>query len=271
MASFSSNAVHAAPPRRPSHLPRMASDAALQLVKRHPLQRLPSPSRGMSALLHSLVLCSFAYSFDYLVRHPNPFNDSYGWHMQFLTIIGLSLATATFAVGLLADLTLSHRLFVLKNTLSVASAPMECLISLLYWGLRAIDQKLVLPDWAPRISLGADLSFHAIPALALVIDLLFFSPPYTIAFLPALALSSAIAAGYWFWVETCASANGFYPYPIFDILDTPQRAGLFAFAALIMGISTVMLRGMYLQVNGRGEGAPGLARPKERSGNVKGE
>ena len=65
-------------------------------------------------------------------------NYSYGWHMQYLTIIGLSLSTATFAVGLLADLTLSHRLFQIKNTLSVASAPMECLISLLYWGLRAV-------------------------------------------------------------------------------------------------------------------------------------
>ena len=65
-------------------------------------------------------------------------NDSYGWHMQYLTIIGLSLATATFTVGLLADITMNSTLFQIKNALSVASAPMECLISLLYWGLRAV-------------------------------------------------------------------------------------------------------------------------------------
>lgn len=59
--------------------------------------------------------------------------------MQYLTIIGLSLATATFAVGLLADLTGSSVLFQAKNALSVASAPMEVLISLLYWGLRAVS------------------------------------------------------------------------------------------------------------------------------------
>ena len=41
-------------------------------------------------------------------------------------------------MGLLADVTLSRRLFAVKNTLSVASAPMECLISILYWGLRAV-------------------------------------------------------------------------------------------------------------------------------------
>ena len=58
--------------------------------------------------------------------------------MQYLTIIGLSLATATFAVGLLADITLNHALFQVKNALSVASAPMEVLISLLYWSLRAV-------------------------------------------------------------------------------------------------------------------------------------
>lgn len=128
-------------------------------------------------------------------------------------------------MGLLADLTLSHRLFQMKNILSVASAPMECLISLLYWGLRAIDPKLVLPDWAPPLALSADLSFHAMPAISLVIDLLFFSPPYTIAFLPALGLSGCIAFGYWFWIERCYQFNEFYPYPIFEMLDTTQRVG----------------------------------------------
>lgn len=98
-----------------------------------------APKRTASAiLLHSLGLVSFAYSFRHLVSNPNPVNDSYGWHFQFLTILGLALATATFVVGLLADLTVSHTLFSIKNALSMASAPMECLISLLYWGLRAV-------------------------------------------------------------------------------------------------------------------------------------
>ena len=45
----------------------------------------------------------------------------------------------TFATGLLADLTMSRRLFVLKNVLSVGSAPMEVLISVLYWTLRTVS------------------------------------------------------------------------------------------------------------------------------------
>lgn len=70
-----------------------------------------------------------------------------------------------------------------------------------------------------------DLSFHAVPSLALVIDLLFFSPPYAIAFLPALALSGCIAFGYWFWIERCYQFNNFYPYPLFEILGTAERVG----------------------------------------------
>ncbi|KAK3697198.1 hypothetical protein LTR37_017599 [Vermiconidia calcicola] len=193
--------------------------------------------------------------------------------MQYLTIIGLSLATATFAIGLLADITMSSTLFKVKNTLSVASAPMECLISLLYWSLRAIDVKLVLPDWAPPLPLSADLSFHAVPSLTLVIDLLFFSPPYTIAFLPALALSGFIAFGYWFWIERCYQVNNFYPYPLFEILSTPQRIGLFATSALLMTLATSTLIWLYGFVNGKDvkETGTGNAAKKMRSGNVKGE
>ncbi|KAF2480817.1 FAR-17a/AIG1-like protein [Neohortaea acidophila] len=246
--------------------------ATAGLVRRHPLQRLPAPSRGASAILHSLGLASFAYSFSWLVRNPNPVNDSYGWHMQYLTIIGLSLAAATFTVALLADITDSHTLFKIKNALAVASAPMECLISLLYWTLRAIDESLVLPDWAEPLPLHTDFSFHAIPALALVIDILFFSPPYTIAVLPALALSGCIAFGYWVWIERCYQFNQFYPYPLFEILSTPQRVGLFASSALLMTGVTMLLISLYGLLNGRDTIiSNGGATRKMRSGNVKGE
>jgi len=73
--------------------------------------------------------------------------------------------------------------------------------------------------------MSVDLSFHAVPALALVADLLFFSPPYTVAFLPAFGLSSCIAFGYWLWIERCYHYNRFYPYPLFTVLDTTQRIG----------------------------------------------
>jgi hypothetical protein len=172
-------------------------------------------------------------------------NESYGWHFQYLTIIGLMLATLTFTAGALADLTLSPRLFHIKNLLSMCSAPLECLISTLYWGLRAIDPKLVVPeelelDFMPgmcptshshavfelgtpkfpfravRIFLSSalisrtDVGFHMIPSLLLVLDILFLSPPWTITPIPAIGLSAVIAFAYWIWIELCYQNNGWY-------------------------------------------------------------
>ena len=161
-----------------------------------------------------------------------------------------------------------------------------------------IDPKLVLPDWAPPLPFHTDLSFHAIPSLTLVTDLLFFSPPYTIAFLPALALSGCIAFGYWFWIERCYQFNHFYPYPIFGILNATQRAGwvhgartdfwrtradhthsLFGLSALLMTLSTALLVWLYGIVNGKEmkelndikDMANGDLTNNMRSGNVKGD
>ncbi|KAI9369301.1 hypothetical protein BJX61DRAFT_536522 [Aspergillus egyptiacus] len=207
-----------------------------QITKMHPLQRLPSPSRGFSALVHASGLASFIWSFKY--------NEAYGWHFQYLTVIGLSLATITFAVGLLADITLSARLFLLKNLLSICSAPMEVLISILYWGLRLVN-----------------ISFHAIPSIVFLIDLLFLSPPWTISIGPALGLSGTIAVGYWFWVERCFQHNGWYPYPIFEQVPFEGRIGLFALSAVVMALSTATLKWLYGRVNGFGTPAKPHARP----------
>ena len=127
---------------------------------------------------------------------------------------------------------------------------MALLITLLYWSLRFVDVDLVLPSWAPRLDLGTDLGFHAVPALGLVVDLLFFSPPYTIAALPALGLSSGIAVAYWFWVEACFRHNGFFPYPIFDEVGYYGRVGLFVGSAGVMTVSLLCLKWVYGRVNG---------------------
>lgn len=72
-------------------------------------------------------------------------NQAYGWHFQYLTVIGLSLSTLTFAVALLADITSSRRLFLIKNILSICSAPLEVVISVLYWGLRLVSNSMRYP------------------------------------------------------------------------------------------------------------------------------
>jgi hypothetical protein len=178
-----------------------------KLMSRHPLQRLSSPSRSISALIHTLGIISFSLSYKYLTDFPTHINASYGWHYQYLTIIGLTIAHITFIFGLLADITLSPTLFLIKNSLALCSAPLEVLISILYWGISAVDKTLLVP---PEIFIdpAADIGFHAMPAILLVIDLLFLSPPWTIHALPAMGLSSVLAVSYWAWVEHCYKHNG---------------------------------------------------------------
>jgi hypothetical protein len=170
--------------------------------------------------------------------------------MQYLTILGLSLATVTFSVGLLADATLSPRLFSVKNALALTGTPMEVLISLLYWGLRAIDPKLVMPEWAPPLELHADLSFHLLPTLYLLTDTLLLSPPRTISLRNSLLVSLAIALSYWYWIELCYQHNGFYPYPIFAAVGYIGRVGLFVGSAVIMTAVGATLGWGYSIING---------------------
>jgi len=225
---------------------RTASD---YLIRKHPLQRVYSPSRGLSALVHILGLASFVSSFKFIIDHPNFASEAYGWHFQFLTIIGLALSTFTFGVGILADITFSRRLFLLKNMLSVCSAPLEVLVSILYWTLKAIDERLVVPPEA-GVPLSADLGFHLVPSVVMLLDLLLLSPPWTITIVPALGISSTIAFGYWFWIELCYANNGWYPYPIFEMLPTSGRIALFSGSAIIMALNTVTLKWLYGRLNG---------------------
>ncbi|OWY43466.1 far-17a aig1-like protein [Alternaria alternata] len=164
--------------------------------RRHPLQRFDSPSKGFSGALHVAGLISFYSSFKFLVDNPNIFNLSFGWHLQFLTIIGLSLSTVTFIFGLIADLTstalskspslnsdppavaLSEHLFRFKNYLALVAAPIEVTISVLYWTLKAIDGKLLVPPDLPLPPAIYDLGFHLVPAVVLTLDYVLLSPPW---------------------------------------------------------------------------------------------
>jgi hypothetical protein len=131
----------------------------------------------------------------------NPHSSSaYGWHFQYLTIIGLLVSTLTYISAFIADIFDVPLLFSLKNTLSICSAPLEILISVLYWSIRAVDPELVVPKEL-ELPLGVDLGFHLAPAVFLLVDLLAFSPPWRVGVREALGLSAGIACAYWAWIE----------------------------------------------------------------------
>ncbi|KAF2645820.1 integral membrane protein-like protein [Massarina eburnea CBS 473.64] len=223
---------------------------------RHPLQRLNSPSKGISAAVHAIGLVSFSTSFKFLVDNPNAITISFGWHFQYLTILGISISTLCFTSGLIADITNSRTLFKVKNYLALVAAPIEVLICILYWGLRAIDDGLVIPPDVPMLALVDDVGFHLTPAVLLTVDTLFLSPPWPThplspnASLITLLTSTTIAFLYWFWIELCYTRNGFYPYPIFTLLSTAQRVILFAGSGVAMWGIGAGLRQIYRSLNG---------------------
>ena len=97
----------------------------------------------------------------------------------------------------------------------------------------------------------ADLSFHLFPPLFLSVDFLLLSPPWTITARNAMALSTTLAFGYWFWVEQCYKHNGYYPYPLFDQVSLAGRIGLFILSATVMTGSTITLKLLYAAMNGK--------------------
>ncbi|KAL9597400.1 MAG: hypothetical protein Q9219_005153 [cf. Caloplaca sp. 3 TL-2023] len=176
-------------------------------------------------------------------------NDAYGWHFQYLTIIGLALATIAFFFGSLADVTSSYRLMRYKNAFSLVATPLEVLISILYGSLVSVDKELVIPKEF-QLGLLPDIGFHAVPALVLTVDYLLLSPPWKITFRQSVILSIAFAVAYWLWVEQCYRHNGWYPYPIFEALNTPQRMILFCMSGFLMAGSTEALKLLYGIING---------------------
>jgi hypothetical protein len=133
---------------------------------------------------------------------------------------------------------------------------MEITITILYWTLKAIDPALVVPPHLPMPPFIYDLGFHFVPSVVLSIDAIFLSPPWPTrpmnpqAPLFTLAMSTVVAFLYWIWIEVCFAQNGFYPYPLFELLTTYQRIGLFVVSGVVMWVVGGVLRAAYAWANG---------------------
>ena len=103
-----------------------------------------------------------------------------------------------------------------------------------------MDPRLVVPEEFV-LPLPVDLSFHLLPTLFLLVDALLLSPPWKIRPLAALGLSATLAVAYWIWVEICHEENGFYPYPLFDVVGREGRMGVFAGSAVLLAAGTLEL------------------------------
>ncbi|KAK4687737.1 hypothetical protein P7C73_g2395, partial [Tremellales sp. Uapishka_1] len=167
----------------------------------------------------------------------------YGGFFQFLTINGLLVAGLAMAFGGLGDVLPNVKsLRSIKRFFLLSALPVEITISAIYWPIIIFAPSLMLPSTEPsaesdglfRIPLWMDLSMHAVPAIALVIDFFAiepkFLPPVSNQYAPVLALSWG--AIYSTWVEHCASINGRFPYPFLTMSDLPGRIAIYIGASV---------------------------------------
>lgn len=166
----------------------------------------PAP-RSISTVVHTTGLALFAASFSWLSGHTNPVHEGFGGAFQFLTFIALALSTATFSVGLLADLWPSRRLSSLKYMLSLCCAPLDVFLTVFYWPIRMADKSFVMAP-GHEVPFIPDFGFHAVPAIFLTLDVMLLAPAWTVDASSATALGSLVAFSYWGWVEYCFSQNG---------------------------------------------------------------
>ncbi|BGP38322.1 hypothetical protein JCM10450v2_002268 [Rhodotorula kratochvilovae] len=238
----------------------------------HPLSRSP-----LALLLHLVALASLSWAFQQLFL-PGPMSDfmdqmPVGGRWQYLTILSLAASWLTFAFSLAHDLVPLALFSRLKTTLAILAVPVEGLVAALYWSLTLYDPSLLSPAVAPgesplRLPLSLDLALHALPALFLWLDFLFFSPPFPARAHPALIAATATGA-YCAWMEYCAKGNGRYPYPMLDTMPPLARLAFYAAQVPVLIALFGAANGVHRFVRGSGDAAPeaeGVRRAERKVG-----
>lgn len=175
----------------------------------------PNHSTVLAIGWHILALAAFTFAFQSLDGLSDisgiDIESQFGGHYQFLTNLGLWISRLGMLLALLTDFFPQvQRLKMLKMSTCVATLPVETLITMLYWSIVHINPDLLIPPkkmidpnnpaqfiWQTvRIPLHIDLSLHAAPALFLLVDYLFFSPPFPSSIKPT-AISATATIAYW--------------------------------------------------------------------------
>ncbi|KAK9463010.1 FAR-17a/AIG1-like protein [Lipomyces oligophaga] len=205
---------------------------------------------SFQSALYAASACTFNYGLTKVLTLESPINSSYGGHFQFLTIIGLTASYITVTFGFLGLIVGSKTCLSIKNKIQQLTLPCEVLISLLYGGIYAYDRELLIPKAVNVfLPLHVDFALHGAPALFLLTDFFLYADKWPKQSLPTLILYSILGVAYWFWVHKAYSVNGYFPYPLFSVVDTKGRAMIFVVSILIMFGIYLTLRSMKAAVS----------------------
>ncbi|KAI8142188.1 FAR-17a/AIG1-like protein [Fennellomyces sp. T-0311] len=176
-------------------------------------------------LLNIIGLASNGYGFSFVLT-AFPAEIGYGGIFQFLTIIGLTLATVTFALKVIRFL-IPGALGAVYKSIAYIATPMEGLISLLYWPMILYSKDLLQHEEIPFVlPLPLDMSLHLWPAVLLWIDFLVFDVDFQRSKLHVGAIY-VFTIFYLGWTSYCFARNGFWAYPFLSEFSTMGRATFF--------------------------------------------
>ncbi|BFZ55091.1 hypothetical protein PYCC9005_002130 [Savitreella phatthalungensis] len=91
---------------------------------------------------------------------------------------------------------------------------------------------------------------HAIPTILLLVEIFGMSEALEASTLVGMVTYSLYGLGYYAWIKHCQSINGWYPYPMFDLMTEAQRRMTVAGATIIAFGSFLGLRWAYRLVYG---------------------
>ncbi|KAI0831481.1 FAR-17a/AIG1-like protein [Trametes gibbosa] len=216
-----------------------------------------------AALLHATGVSVMTYGYLHLpdmvanIR----MSEMKGGHFQFLTIQGLLLAWITMALGLGCDLSASGLLKRIKRTILMIALPISIVISTIYWNLLLFMPHMILmsdPETTTptsssevplpeRIPIEVDLALHAAPAITMFIDFYFLERRYSkrASRWGSIVLAGLAGAWYSWWVERCASYNGFFPYPFLTENPYPIRVIIYCVATSFAAVSFMVLNALH--------------------------
>ncbi|KAG2220244.1 hypothetical protein INT45_008785 [Circinella minor] len=163
--------------------------------------------------------------------YENPYAVGFGGHFQYLTILGLTIATFAFFLKLLAYI-LPGVFQAAYEIVSNLALPLEGLISALYWGMGLIDPTFITPKDMPPIPLIVDCALHLFPAMFLWFDFLIFNNEFKRS-VRHVAIIYGFGIWYYVWSCFCHSRNSYYPYPFLDQMSEYQRIMFYLISATL--------------------------------------
>ncbi|KAI7906292.1 FAR-17a/AIG1-like protein-domain-containing protein [Cokeromyces recurvatus] len=179
--------------------------------------------KGLNLFIVTAGLCVNLYGL-YGVKIGVPM-VGYSGHFQFLTIVGLLVATLSSFARIINLLT--GKLQVIYESLTAIATPVEGLISILYWPIMLYDKEMLVPkDTIFDLPLKLDLSLHLFPTIVCWIDFMGFNRGFKRSPIHIFSIYFFTFL-YYVWVNVCYEHNGYWPYPLLGLFKNNAQRGVF--------------------------------------------